>query len=377
VKRPPKFYRPVWAEINHKHIKHNFLTVKARLSRGTGILAVIKANAYGHGLVSVGRTVSRLGAKFLGVTSIEESLDLKAARINTPSLILGNIFPFSNLETAVKNNIRISLASVEAALQCDKTARRLKKKVYVHAKIDTGMGRIGVSARNAAAFVEKIRSLRSVVLEGIYTHFAGAYEDSETTQKQIHLFTSLLNALKARGIEIPFIHDANSGAIFKYPQVQFSLVRPGISLFGVWPVAGQTPSDLRPALAWKSRIIYLKNVPADTPVSYAGTFRTARPSVIATAAFGYADGFRRSFSNKAQVLVGGLRAPVVGRVTMDMTMLDVTDVPDVKVGDEVVILGRQGDAVLPVEELARWADTSPYEILCGIASRVPRVDLHA
>ena len=377
MNRAPKFYRPVWAEIDHRNLKSNFLKIKAELSSKTRILAVVKANAYGHGLIPVSRTLSRLGAKFLGVTSIEESLALQSAGIRTPSLILANIFPFSNLEVAVRKGIRVSAASVESALECEKYARRLKKKVYVHAKIDSGMGRIGVNARNAAAFIEKIRSLRSVVLEGIYTHFSSAYEDPATTQNQIRLFTDLTDNLSARGFEIPYVHDANSGGIFLYPEAHFSLVRPGISLYGVWPAPIQRDLGLNPVLSWKSRIIYLKSVPAGTPVSYAGTFRTRRPSFIATAAFGYADGFRRAFSNKAQVLVGGKRVPVVGRVTMDMTMLDVTDVPDVKVGDEVVILGRQGDAVLPVEELARWADTSPYEILCGIASRVPRVDLHA
>ena len=375
MNRAPKFYRPVWAEIDHRNLKSNFLKIKAELSSKTRILAVVKANAYGHGLIPVSRTLSRLGAKFLGVTSIEESLALQSAGIRTPSLILANIFPFSNLAVAVRKGIRVSAASVESALQCEKYAKRLKKKVYVHAKIDTGMGRVGVNARNATAFIEKIRSLRSVVLEGIYTHFSSAYEDPAATQDQIRIFTGLLDDLSSRGFDIPYIHDANSGGIFLYPKAQFSLVRPGISLYGVWPAPLKRSLGLRPVLSWKSRIIYLKGVPAGTPISYAGTFITQRPSVIATAAFGYADGFRRSFSNKAQVLAGGKRVPVVGRVTMDMTMLDVTDAPGVRVGDEVVILGSQGNASLPAEDLARWAETSPYEIFCGIHPRVPRVDI--
>lgn len=375
MNRAPTFYRPVWAEIDHQNLKNNFLKIKAELSPKTGILAVVKANAYGHGLVPVSRTLSRLGAKFLGVTSIEESLALQSAGIKTPSLILANIYPFSNLKVAVRKGIRVSAASVESALQCEKYARRLKKKVYVHAKIDSGMGRIGVNARNAAAFIEKIRSLRSVVLEGIYTHFSSAYEDPAATQNQIRLFTDLMDDLSARGFAIPYVHDANSGGIFLYPQAHFSLVRPGISLYGVWPAPIKRGLGLKPVLSWKSRIIYLKGVPTGTSVSYAGTFKTQRPSVIATAAFGYADGFRRAFSNKAQVLVGGKRVPVVGRVTMDMTMLDATEAKGVRVGDEVVILGAQGDAFLPVEDLARWAETSPYEIFCGISARVPRVDI--
>jgi len=264
---------------------------------------------------------------------------------------------------------------VESALECEKYARRLKKKIYVHAKIDSGMGRIGVNVRNAAAFIEKIRSLRSVKLEGVYTHFSSAYEDPAFTKNQIRVFTDLSDDLSARGLDISYVHSANSSGIFLYPNAHFSLVRPGISLYGVWPATLKRDLGLKPVLSWKSRIIYLKSVPAGTPVSYAGTFKTSRPSLIATSAFGYADGFRRAFSNKAQVLVRGQRVPVVGRVTMDMTMLDVTDVPGVRVGDEVVILGAQGKSVIPVEDLARWADTSPYEIFCGISPRVPRVNL--
>ncbi len=375
MKKSPPFYRPVWAEINHKNLKHNFLELKKRLSPKTSILAVVKANAYGHGMVSVSRTLTRLGAKFLGVTSLEESLALKSAGVRTPSLILGNIYPFSNLEVAIKNNVRVSVASIESALECESAAKRLKKKVYAHAKIDTGMNRIGVNIKGALAFVEKIHSLKSVVLEGIYTHFASSYEDPDFTAKQIRQFTELLEQLKSRGIHIPFVHDANSGGIFKYPDAHFTLVRPGISLYGVLPVKIAEVVNLKPVLSWKSRIIFLKRVPPGTPVSYAGTFKTKRPSVIATAAFGYADGFRRCFSNKARVLVRGRRVPVVGRVTMDMTMLDVTEAPETKVGDEVILIGAEGRDAIRVQELAAWAETSPYEIFCGISARVPRVDL--
>ncbi len=377
MKKDPKFFRPTWVEINHRNLRSNFLELKKQIAPGVSILAVVKANAYGHGLVPVSRTLSRLGAKFLGVTSLEESLALKSAQIKTPSLILGNIYPFSNLSVAIKNGVRVTAASVESALQCEKAARRLGEKVYVHAKIDTGMNRIGVNIKGAVPFIEKIKSLKSVVLEGIYTHFASSYEDPDFTGNQILHFTDLLENLRARGIHIPFVHDANSGGIFRYPHAHFSLVRPGISLYGVLPVTVPKQINLKPVLSWKSRIIFLKNVPAGMPVSYSGTFKTKRPSVIATAAFGYADGFRRSFSNKAEVLVQGQRVPVAGRVTMDMTMLDVTDVPRVQVGDEVVIIGTQGKENIPVQNLAGWAGTSPYEIFCGISARVPRMDLHS
>ncbi len=372
---PPteKFFRPCWVEVHHGHLQNNFKEILKQVPHHN-VLAVVKANAYGHGLVPAARTLSKLNPKFFGITSIEEALQLKRAGIKVPSLILGNIFPFSNLEHAIKNNVRVTVASAESAKMCDHYAKKLRRKVYAHAKIDTGMSRIGVSVAKGREFIRMVREFKHIEFEGIYTHFSGSAEDPAFTQKQIELFSRFVRELKSEGISIPYIHCANSAGIYKYRESHFSLVRPGISLYGIMPMR-EHKIPLNPVLTWKSRIVFLKDVPSGTPVSYAGTFITKRPSRIATAAFGYADGFRRSFSNKAQVLVGGSRAPVLGRVTMDMTMLDVTDIPGVRVGDEVVILGRQGKDNISVWELADWAETSPYEIFCGISLRVPRVDV--
>lgn len=372
----PPFYRPVWAEIDHASLTHNYRAIARLLPRGTGVLAVIKANAYGHGLVPVGRTVSRCGARFLGVTSVEEALALREAGIRTPPFIMGNIFPFESLIPAIRNEIRITIASVESARMCDLYARKMGKKVFGHAKIDTGMGRIGVNVRNGAEFVRVVRKFPSIRLEGIYTHFADSADDPTFTRKQLRLFSDLVADLKSSGVSIPYVHCDNSAGLLKYPESRFTLVRPGLSLYGAWSADEPGAPKLRPVLSWKSRIVYLKDVDAGTPISYAGTFVTQRRSRIATAAFGYADGFRRSLSNKAQVLVRGRRVPEIGRVTMDMTMLDVTGVPGVTVGDEVVLIGRQGDESIPVQELAKWLETSSYETLCGITARVPRVDLN-
>ncbi len=370
-----KFFRPCWVEIDHDRLQNNLQAIAKRLPH-RNILAVIKANAYGHGVVPVARTLakSKIKPKFFGITSIEEALQIKKAGLKIPSLILGNIFPFSNLVHAVKNDIRVTVASAESAKMCDHYGKKLRRKVHAHAKIDTGMGRIGVNVYKSAEFVRQISALRHVELEGLYTHFSDSADDPGFTQKQMGLFAGLVKQVKSEGISIPYIHCANSAAIFKYDAAHFTLVRPGISLYGILPMREHSFS-LEPILAWKSRIVFLKDVPVGTPVSYARTFVTQRPSRIATAAFGYADGFRRSFSNKAQVLVNGKRAPVLGRITMDMTMLDVTDIPGVRVGDEVVILGRQGKDEVSVWELAAWAGTSPYEIFCGISTRVPRVDV--
>jgi alanine racemase len=377
LKKNAAFYRPTWVEIDHSALAHNYRTLSRLLPRSAQILAVVKANAYGHGLIPVSRTVSACGARFLGITSLEEALALKEAGIRTPPLILGNIFPFENLIPAIRNEVRVTVASPESARMCDRYARRLGKKVFAHAKIDTGMGRIGVSVRNAVAFVRGIRALPSVRLEGIYTHFSDSAEDPAFTRRQIRLFSEIVSALKASGISIPFVHCDNSAGLLKYPESRFTLVRPGLSLYGVWPAEFPGAPQLKPVLSWKSRIVFLKDVPPQTPISYARTFTTRRRSRIATAAFGYADGFRRSLSNHSEVLVRGRRVRQVGRVTMDMTMLDVTGVPKVSIGDEVVLLGRQGAESIPVQELAGWLGTSPYETLCGISTRVPRVDLGA
>lgn len=235
------------------------------------------------------------------------------------------------------------------------------------------MNRIGVSVHNAISFIKKIREYPSIVLEGMYTHFSGSAENPLFTQKQLTLFSNLIAGIHLKNIRIPYIHCANSAAIVKYPKSHFTLVRSGISLYGYLPYNPDQKIELKPVLSWKSRIVFLKDVQEQTPISYAGTFVTKRKSKIATVAFGYADGFRRVLSNKAWVLVGGQRVPVVGRVTMDMTMLDVTDVPQVQVGDEVVILGSQDSETISAKELADWAGTSPYEIFCDIDQRVPRI----
>ncbi len=372
---PPtqNFFRPCWVEIDHSRLQNNLKTIAQQLPHHN-ILAVVKANAYGHGLIPVARSLAKAKTKpkFFGITSIEEALELKQAGIKIPSLILGNIFPFSNLEHAIKNDIRVTVASAESARMCDHYGKKLRRKVKAHAKIDTGMGRIGVNVYKSAEFIRQIKGYKNVELEGLYTHFSDSADDAGFTQKQMELFADLVRQLKSEGVTIPFVHCANSAGIFKYRESPFTLARPGISLYGILPMRDYK-SGLEPILTWKSRIVFLKDVPVGTSISYARTFVTERPSRIATAAFGYADGFRRSFSNKAKVLVNGTRAPVVGRVTMDMTMLDVTDIPGVRVGDEVVILGKQGKSEVSVWELADWAGTSPYEIFCGISTRVPRV----
>lgn len=370
------FYRPTWVEINHKNLKENFSQLCRLISPKVSVLSVVKANGYGHGLVPVAKSLSECGSSFLGVTSLEEALVLKEAHLNAPILILGNIFPISSLEPAIKNGIRITVASIESGRAVEEIAKKCGLRAIVHAKIDTGMNRIGVNVKNGLEFIQKILEFPSLKLEGIYTHFSGSAEDPKFTKFQIETFTNFISLLSEKKVYVPYVHCANSAALIKYPESRFSLVRPGISLYGINPFQAEKKLKLQKVLSWKSRIVFLKEVPSKTPISYLGTFVTKKSSKIATAAFGYADGYRRSLSNKGFVLVGGRRVPVIGRVTMDMTMLDVSECPKVKVGDEVVLIGDQGNGSIGVEEFADWCQTSAYEIFCNIASRVPRKDLY-
>ena len=367
------FFRPTWVEISHKNLAGNFRSVSNLTAPGTKVLAVVKADAYGHGLLPVARTLAPLRPAFFGVTSVEEGLLLRRARLAPPPLILGNSYPFESLGPAIRNGIRVTVASLEAARFCDRFARRLKKKVFAHAKIDTGMGRIGVGPGHAAAFIDSIRRLDSIRLEGVYTHFSSVAEDPGFTDLQVRRFAALVEALRSRGTKVPYFHCANSMAILRRPEAHYSLVRPGISLYGALPFSGGSPVDLRPVLSWKSRIVFIKDVPAGGSVSYARAFVAKRKSRVATAAFGYADGYRRILSNRGKVLVRGRRVPVIGRVTMDMTMLDVTGLPEARVGDEVALIGAQGNERISAAEVAEWSRTSPYEVFCSIAARVPRV----
>jgi alanine racemase len=254
-------------------------------------------------------------------------------------------------------------------------ARTQKTQVPVHVKIDTGMGRIGIAPEAAPAFIKELQDLEGIMVQGLMTHFAEAdLRDKQFASMQMDRFGSLLKELDAQGAAIPLRHAANSAALLDYQQALFTMVRPGLMLYGYNPLEGKTTgADLLPVLSLVTRIVFLKKVPAGVPISYGRTFVTRRESLIATVPIGYADGYSRGLSNKGEALVRGVRAPIAGRVCMDMCMLDVTDVPGVCEGDEAVLIGKQGDQRITADELAHKTGTIPYEVLCGISSRVPRV----
>lgn len=337
------------------------------------MMAVLKADAYGHGAVTVARCLADLEAIPLwgfGVSSVEEGAALRQAGFQQPILILGSLYPFSSFETALAQSLTPTVASRMAAQALGETAQRLGRRTAVHVEIDTGMGRTGVSPETAGEVFADVAAAPSLFLEGVYTHFAKS-ESAAEVGAQLERFAAAKELWKDNEAA-PLIHAANSAAFLRHPRTHFDMVRPGLALYGV-ASGGSAAAALKPAMSWKTRIVFLKKVKADTPISYAATFRTSRPSWIATLPVGYADGYPRSFSNKGWVLVRGVRCPVVGRVTMDHVMVDVTDAQPVDVGQEAVLMGNQEAESVAAHALAKWAGTIPYEILCGVSNRVPRV----
>jgi alanine racemase len=374
----PAFYRPCWVDVDLRAFRRNFKTIQKRLHRGVQVLAVVKANGYGHGLLETGRTAVAAGAAFLGVSSLEEGVALRESGLKNPILILGSLYPFTNFPVLLDYKLTPTVASVETAEALDAVARRRRVRWPVHLKIDSGFGRIGVSIPRAMVFIQQVAERRSLEIQGLFTHFASSDIDSDYTRQQTLLFKSVVQEAARAGVRTAFVHLANSAAILRDPQTHGNLVRPGLSLYGIAPYAGaEKDVALEPALTWRTRVIFVKTVPAGVSVSYARTWTSRRKSRIATLAFGYADGYPRLLSNRGHVLIRGRRLPIVGRVTMDMSMVDATDLPECRVGDEAVLLGRQGGASINVSELAEGAQTNSYEIVSRIAARVPRFYGHA
>jgi alanine racemase len=365
--------RPTVARISLGALTHNFEEVLRR-AKGRKVLAVVKANAYGHGLVPVARHLLGQGAHMLGVALVEEGRELREAGIDAPVLVMGPVFP-EQADAVAKWRLTPALSNNTVARALADAACRRSLTVAVHVKVDTGMSRTGVSPETALDLIQELGTLKGIVVEGLMTHFADAdLRDKAFAARQMERFEKLIGALTERGISIPLRHAANSAAILDYQRALFTMVRPGLMLYGYDPVEGNASgASLQPVLSLVTRIFLLKKVPAGTPVSYGRTFVTARESFIATIPIGYADGFSRSLSNRGEALVRGCRVPVAGRVCMDMTMLDVTDVPGVSEGDEVVLIGSSGGEKITAADLAAMTGTIPYEVLCGISARVPRV----
>lgn len=364
-------------EVDQAALAHNIRAIHQFCGPDLIYMAVVKANAYGHGAVQAARIALKNGAGFLGVARFSEALELRGVGINAPILLFGDILP-AQAVWAAGHDVRITLATLETARAVSEAARDAGVTVKAHIKVDTGMGRLGfpagVDLDRAVENVIEVFGLAHLDMEGIYTHFASADDpDKSHTKRQLIHFLYVLESLEAKGIRFKLTHAANSAAALSLPESRFDMIRPGIAMYGLWPspdMAGTGP-DLKPVLSIKTRVIQLKQVPKGFAVSYGSTWTARKPTTIATVAIGYADGYSRQLSSKGVMLVRGRRAPVVGRVCMDFTMLDVGHIPGVSPGDEVVALGAQGTETVSADELAQQLDTINYEITAGLTSRMP------
>ncbi len=377
--------RPTWAEISLPALRHNFRTLQQFVGPGVTVCAVVKADAYGHGAVECARCLAKEGATWLGVTSTDEGLQLRQAGITSRILLLAGFWPGEeesvlqyDLTPAVWDRSHIELLESAA----EKTKKGKGQAYPVHLKVDTGMARLGVRQEDLVSLTQVFNSAQYVVLEGFFTHLAASEVlDDPGTNAQIGRFEDAITLLKESGISPAYYHMANSGAIAARPNTWKNMVRPGLALYGYSPpitsASAGTPDSshelpVQPALSWKTRIITLRDVPARQPLGYNGAYVTQAPARIAVLPVGYADGFSRQLSSRGRVIVRGDYAAIVGNVAMDLTLIDVTGIPGVAVGDEVILLGAAGSRRVTAWDLASLSLTIPYEVLCGISRRVPR-----
>ena len=372
--------RPTFAEIDLAALHHNFKVIRASIPRDTGMMAVVKADAYGHGFMDISRELEQLGVNAFGVAFLAEGIQLRKSGIDRPILLLGGVYPGQERKS-IGYNLSTVVFTLEQAQALNQAAGKLFRKAQVHLKIDTGMGRLGIQYSDVPAFMQELRKLSNIALEGIISHFASADELDEQgrhfTRLQSERFEWVIAETRKAGFVPRYIHIANSAGALLRDIPGCNLVRPGITLYGAIPSADfQGKLDLQPVMRLKSRIAMLKWIEPGTTISYARRFTASARTLIASVPVGYADGYARALTNRGEALVRGQRAAVTGTVCMDWIMLNVTDVAGVSVGDEVILIGsdKAGNCI-HAEELAIAAGTIPYEIFCGISKRVPRVYL--
>ncbi len=373
-----KYHRPVWAEIDLDCIAHNLREFRRILPAQTQMMAVVKADAYGHGAYQTAQAALQSGASWLGVALVEEGICLRRQGISAPMLLLGISAPGTE-QAVVEHDLRPMICTVESARRFSECAQAMQRVVRFHLKLDTGMGRVGARPDELPALLDAIRSLPNLEMEGVFTHFAKADETDKTySLLQIGRFQECLNAIRNAGFAPRLRYLANSAGAMELPDAHADMARIGISLYGMYPSPEVNPAivHLKPVLRWKTRIAHLKTLPPGEAVSYGGMFVTQRSTAVATLPVGYADGFRRRlWKQDWHVLIRGQRAPIIGRICMDMCMIDVTDIPGAAVGDEVVLLGAQGNDAILADDMAAALDTINYEITCLIGKRVPRIYL--
>jgi alanine racemase len=366
--------RPTVAEIDLGCLGFNYRQILKRVSKGVKLLAVVKADAYGHGAVPISLKLEELGVEYLGVALPEEGVELRKGGVKAPILVLGGIYG-RGLDPFIRFNLTPVIFRRDSLALLSKETERRKKKVKVHVKVDTGMRRLGVPLNLWPSYLKEIKRYPRIEVEGILSHFSMTDEGAEGfTACQWRDFQDALTTAKTMGISCKYIHMANSATLTAIPSYTGNLARPGIMLYGSYPSPlFRDLIPLKPIMTLKTKIHFLKSVPSGAKISYGGTYVTQRESLIATLPIGYADGYNRLLSNRGEVLIHGKRAPVVGVVCMDFIMVDVTSIPGVSIGDEVILMGKQGKEEISAEEIAEKVNSISYEVLCSIGKRVPRV----
>lgn len=371
-----KEYRPMWVEIDLDRLAHNIKEIKSIINSDTEYISVVKADAYGHGAVEIARTCRECGIKWFAVAILDEAMELKEAGIDGSFLILGYTPPNAS-DVVVKNNIVQTCYSYELAQALSDSAVRLNMTARIHIAVDTGMGRIGFQPTvESAHTIKKISMLPNLRIEGMFTHFAVAdSKDKVYTHEQFDKYKSFLNILKSLDIDVGMKHVGNSAEILDLPDFNLDAVRPGIIQYGLFPSneVMKTKADLKPVMSVKANIIHVKDVEKGTSISYGRRFVTSRKSRIVTIPVGYADGYSRLLFQKGKVIINGKFAPVVGSICMDQCMVDATDVGDVNIGDEVIIMGSDGNLTISADDIAESIGTINYEVVCMFSKRVPRV----
>lgn len=366
-----------WAEVDLDALRGNLAWIRHRVGPEVKILTVVKADAYGHGLKQIAALLMQSGTDIFGVANLAEAQAIRSVGRGWPVLMLGACLP-DEVAIAVRDEVRPTISSMAEARLFSSAATSARKTLAVHVKVDTGMGRLGVPADQAFKLVQAVRNLPGLELEGLYTHYASAEDDARFSRRQAQRFESVLAKLRAAGVRVPLIHANNSAALLHEPGSTFNLVRPGLLVYGVLPEGKRWDTTIlrkyfRPALTFKGRVSLVKDIAKGSSLSYGRTFVASRRMKVAAVTVGYGDGYLRAGSNRAKVLVGGRRCRVLGRITMDQMLVDVSRVRGVGAGDEVVLIGSQGKDSVTAAEVAAWCGTIPWEVLTNITYRVPRI----
>lgn len=366
-----------WAEVDLDALRGNLAWIRHRVGPQVKIMTVVKADAYGHGLKQIAALLMQSGTDIFGVANLSEARAIRSVGKGWPVLMMGACLP-DEVEQAVVEDVMLTISTLPEAKQFSRAATRLKRQSRIHVKVDTGMGRLGVAPEHARKLIAQVNRLPNLKLEGLYTHYSSVEDNADFSRVQRQRFEAVLSELAREGIHVPLIHANNSGAIMHEPRTLFDLVRPGLLVYGIVP-SGRRRADwtlsnrLRPALSFRCRVSLVKDIRGGTSLSYGRTFVARRKMRVATLTAGYGDGYPRVAGNRSKVLIGGRSCPVLGRVTMDQMIVDVSRVRNVRAGDEAVLIGRQGQDEITASEVADWCGTVPWEILTGISYRVPRI----